>query len=152
MAVRALTEVFEIPHPGSLMYEAFDKKQRTILVPTLGLKREEPAPPPEKPREETAEGLRKLVLEAIREGSGNADLEFDTSRAVLRGGGESHRGRGDVRGTVRGRAREAGLRGGGQPRRRVRRDAAEGVRGTKGVRGRGGRGGGAVGMWLRGRA
>jgi hypothetical protein len=49
MAVRALTEVFEIPHPGSLMYKAFDKKQRTILVPTLGLKREEPVPQPEKP-------------------------------------------------------------------------------------------------------
>jgi hypothetical protein len=40
MAVRALTEVFEIPHPGYLMYKAFDKKQRTILVPTLGLMRE----------------------------------------------------------------------------------------------------------------
>ncbi|MBK9063930.1 MAG: YbjN domain-containing protein [Acidobacteria bacterium] len=76
MAVRALTEVFEIPHPGSLMYKAFDKKHRTILVPTLGLKREEPAPPPEKPREDTVEGLRKLVLEAIREGSGNTDLGF----------------------------------------------------------------------------
>ena len=44
MAVRALTEVFEIAHPGSLMYKAFDKKDRTILVPTLGLKREEPMP------------------------------------------------------------------------------------------------------------
>jgi hypothetical protein len=75
MAVRALTEVFEIPHPGSLMYKAFDKKQRAILVPTLGLKREEPAPPPEKPREDSVEGLRKLVLKAIREGSGNAGLE-----------------------------------------------------------------------------
>ena len=62
MAVRALTEVFEIPHPGSLMYKAFDRKQRTILVPTLGLKREEPAPPPAKPREDTVEELRKLVL------------------------------------------------------------------------------------------
>ncbi len=76
MAVRALTEVFEIPHPGYLMYKAFDRKQRTILVPTLGLKREESAPPPEKPREGTIEGLRKLVLKAIREGSGNADLDF----------------------------------------------------------------------------
>jgi hypothetical protein len=76
MAVRALTEVFEISHPGNLEYKAFDKKQRTILVPTLGLKREEPAPPPEKPREDTVEELRKLVLKAIREGSGNADLEF----------------------------------------------------------------------------
>lgn len=58
------------------MYKAFDKKQRTILVPTLGLKREQSAPPPEKPREDTVEELRKLVLKAIREGSGNADLEF----------------------------------------------------------------------------
>src|ERR1035437_9845462 len=79
MAVRALTEVFEIPHPGNLMYKAFDKKQRTILVPTLGLKREEPAPPPEKSREDTVEELRKLVLKAIREGSANADLELSES-------------------------------------------------------------------------
>jgi hypothetical protein len=79
MAVRALTEVFEIPHPGYLMYKAFDKKERTILVPTLGLKREEPAPPPAKPCEDTVEETRKLVLRAIREGSGNADLEFSES-------------------------------------------------------------------------
>ena len=76
MAVRALTEVFEIPHPGSLTYRAFDKKDRTILVPTLGLKREEPAPPPEKPREDAVQDLRALVLEALREASGNADLGF----------------------------------------------------------------------------
>jgi hypothetical protein len=75
MAVRALTEVFEIPHPGYLMYKAFDKKQRTILVPTLGLKREKPAPPPEKPREDTVVELRKLVLKAIREASGNPKLQ-----------------------------------------------------------------------------
>ncbi len=57
MAVRSLTEVFEIPHPGYLMYKAFDKDQRTILVPTLGLKREEAAPP-EKPRENAVEEFR----------------------------------------------------------------------------------------------
>jgi hypothetical protein len=61
MAVRSLTEVLEIPHPGSLMYKAFDRKQRTILVPPLGLKREESAPPPEKPREDTVGGLRKGI-------------------------------------------------------------------------------------------
>jgi len=82
MAVRALTEVFEIPHPGYLMYKAFDKKQRTILVPNLGLMREEHAPPPAKPREDTVETLRKLVLEAIREGSGIADLELDVDGDV----------------------------------------------------------------------
>src|SRR5664279_1875319 len=75
MAVRALTEVFEIAHPGSLTYKAFDRKQRTILVPTLGLKREEPASPQAKPREDTVEGLRMLVLKAIREGSGSAELD-----------------------------------------------------------------------------
>ena len=79
MAVRALTEFFEILHPGNLEYKAFDKKERTILVPTLGLKREEPEATPVKPREQTIEGLRKLVLEAIREGSGNAALEFSES-------------------------------------------------------------------------
>ena len=77
MAVRALTEVFDIRHPGSLEYKAFDKKQRTILVPTLGLKREESASPPARPREDAVQGLRALVLKAIREGSGNTDLELD---------------------------------------------------------------------------
>ncbi len=75
MAVRALTEVFEIPHPGYLMYKAFDRNKRTILVPTLGLKREEPAPPPGKPPEDTVDGIRKLVLKAIREASGNPKLQ-----------------------------------------------------------------------------
>jgi hypothetical protein len=74
MAVRALTEVFEIPHPGYLMYKAFERDHSTILFPTLGLKRERTAPP-EPPRESTADGVRKLVLEAIRNGSGNRDLE-----------------------------------------------------------------------------
>jgi len=72
MAVRALTEVFEIPHPGYLEYKAFDKKQRTILVPTLGLKREEPEPPRERPSADTVTGLRELALEAIRKGLGDA--------------------------------------------------------------------------------
>lgn len=72
MAVRALTEVFEIPHPGALMYKAFDKRQRTILVPTLGLKHEEPAPPRAMPREDTVEGLR----------SGPSPSRWKTSRAT----------------------------------------------------------------------
>jgi len=37
--------------------------------------------PPEKPREDTVEALRKLVLKAIRDGSGNADLEFSEGGA-----------------------------------------------------------------------
>jgi hypothetical protein len=90
MGVRALTEVFEIPHPGCLEYKAFDKKDRTILVPTLGLKRQEPAPPREKPRANTVKGLRKLVLEAIRKASGDANIELDDEEDVpLRFGTES---------------------------------------------------------------
>jgi hypothetical protein len=67
MAVRALTEVFAIQHPGYLVYKAFDKKERTILVPTLGLKREEPAPAAGKPRKETVAGLRKLTAPFVPE-------------------------------------------------------------------------------------
>jgi hypothetical protein len=77
MAVRTLTEVFGIPHPGYLMYKAFGKKQETILIPTIGLMGEPPARPREKPRADTIQGLRELVRKAIREASGNADLEFD---------------------------------------------------------------------------
>ena len=76
MAVRSLAGVFEIPHPGYLMYKAFDKSKRSILIPTLGLMREPPAPPRETPGANTIEGLRDLVLKAVRKASGNADLEF----------------------------------------------------------------------------
>jgi hypothetical protein len=76
MAVRSLAGVFEIPHPGYLHYKAFDKSKRSILIPTLGLMREPPAPPRETPSANTIEGLRDLVLKAVRKASGNADLEF----------------------------------------------------------------------------
>jgi hypothetical protein len=76
MAVRSLVGVFEIPHPGYLHYKAFDKSKRSILIPTLGLMREPPAPPRETPSANTIEGLRDLVLKAVRKASGNADLEF----------------------------------------------------------------------------
>lgn len=76
MAVRSLAEVLEIPHPGYLHYKAFDKSKRSILIPTLGLMREPPAPPRETPGANTIEELRDLVLKAVRKASGNADLEF----------------------------------------------------------------------------
>ena len=76
MAVRSLVGVFEIPHPGCLHYKAFDKSERSILIPTLGLMREPPAPPRETPSATTIEELRDLVLKAVRKASGNADLEF----------------------------------------------------------------------------
>src|ERR1017187_1629195 len=58
------------------MYKAFDKSKRSILIPTLGLMREPPAPPRETPSATTIEGVRDLVLKAVREASGNAELEF----------------------------------------------------------------------------
>ena len=76
MAVRALAGVLEIPHPGYLHYKAFDKGKRSILIPTLGLMREPPASPLETPSATTIDGLRDLVLKAVRKASGNADLEF----------------------------------------------------------------------------
>jgi hypothetical protein len=76
MAVRSLVGVFEIPHPGYLHYKAFDKSKRSILIPTLGLMCEPPAPPRETPSANTIEGLRDLVLKAVRKASGNADLGF----------------------------------------------------------------------------
>ena len=170
MAVRSLAGVFEIPHPGYLHYKAFDKSKRSILIPTLGLMREPPAPPRETPGANTIEGLRDLVLKAVRKASGNADLEFTEDgdlplrfgsaavlvrvlddppcvrvfspvlenveaddrlvespqraefrgalRAVLRGGRERLRGRGDVRCAICRRARGERLLAAGQPRRR----------------------------------
>ncbi len=72
MAVRSLAGVF-----------AFDKSKRFILIPTLGLMCEPPAPPREAPSPNTIEGLRDLVLKAVRNASGNADLEFTEDGDLL---------------------------------------------------------------------
>lgn len=74
MAVRSLAEVFEIAHPGYLHYKAFDKSQRSILIPTLGLKCESSEPPRKELSADTVKGLRELVLKAVRKASGNAGL------------------------------------------------------------------------------
>ena len=77
MAVRTLTEVHGIVHPGSLDYDAFELDRGEILLPTLGLKRRRPAPRPRKSPAETAERVREQVLEAIRDALGISETGFD---------------------------------------------------------------------------
>ncbi len=40
LAVRTLREVYDVTHPGSLQYQAFDADGRELVLPMLGLKRE----------------------------------------------------------------------------------------------------------------
>jgi len=40
LAVRTLSEILRVPHPGSLQYLAFDDDNQEILLPELGLKLE----------------------------------------------------------------------------------------------------------------
>ncbi len=75
MGVATLADVFEIPHPGLLTYKAFDRSGLPILVPTLGLKREAPAPVKEATPKETAASLKARVLAAIRKASGKPGLK-----------------------------------------------------------------------------
>ncbi|MEO8681582.1 MAG: hypothetical protein ABI665_21225 [Vicinamibacterales bacterium] len=87
MAVRALIDVFDIPHPGFLDDQAFDRSKRAILIPTLGLMRRLPAPPPAKPPVDTVERVRGLMLDAIRKAAGDSTLEFqDDGHLALRFG------------------------------------------------------------------
>jgi hypothetical protein len=83
LAVRTLTEVLGIPHPGFLKYKAFDRNHQSILIPTLGLMRCPPAPRQEKPPADTVGEVRVLLLEAIRKASGIPDLEFSDENNLL---------------------------------------------------------------------
>ena len=62
-------------HPGNLEYKSFDRRGRSILIPTLHLKREEDAIPKKKSDAESVADIRALVLAAIRKGSGDADVK-----------------------------------------------------------------------------
>ena len=87
LAVRTLTEVLGISHPGQLHYDASDANRRSILLPTLGLMRRPSAPVQAKSLADTIERIRERVLDAIREASGDADLAFDEEwRIALRFG------------------------------------------------------------------
>ncbi len=71
LAVRTLADVLDVTHPGSLKYKSFDRNGQSIVIPTLGLKREAVAPPKRSPGAESVAGVRALVLAAIRKGSGD---------------------------------------------------------------------------------
>ena len=77
LAVRTLTEVHGITHPGSLEYEAFQPRRGDLPLPALGLTRRRPAPPPGEPPPGEADRIRGLVREALRNASGCSDLDFD---------------------------------------------------------------------------
>ncbi|MEP7311491.1 MAG: YbjN domain-containing protein [Pseudomonadota bacterium] len=77
MAVRTLADVYDIPHPAFLDYQAFDKDKRQILLPHLGLKRRPSAPVPTKVAVKTAKPVREQLLRTIREVSSITDLEYD---------------------------------------------------------------------------
>ena len=65
LAIRTLTEVLEIPHPGFLDYKAFDANGSVILIPTLGLMRRAPsAKPPKGPT--AVKEMREGVMKALR--------------------------------------------------------------------------------------
>jgi hypothetical protein len=71
LAIRTLAEIFRVPHPGFLDYEAFDE-QGPLDLSHLGLKLHQ-----ETAREGDPNRVRKRLLETLREVTGFADLEYD---------------------------------------------------------------------------
>ncbi len=73
LAVRALTQVFEVSHPDQLEYDAFDTMGDQISFPGLCRRR---AQRPSSAAESESSSAQEL-LAAIREVTGFDDLEFD---------------------------------------------------------------------------
>jgi len=71
LAVKTLSLVHRIPHPGYLEYEAFDSDGNSIPIPDLGLKRmtRYASPDPQK--------MRQALLTTIREFTGLSKLDYD---------------------------------------------------------------------------
>ncbi len=71
LAVKTLSLVHRIPHPGYLEYEAFDSDGNSIPIPDLGLKRmtRYATPDPQK--------MRQTLLSTIREFTRLSDLNYD---------------------------------------------------------------------------
>ena len=70
LAVRTLSEILRVPHPGSLQYLAFDDDNQEILLPELGLKLEILT-------EEAEEDVSTLLLDTLKESTGISDLSYD---------------------------------------------------------------------------
>jgi hypothetical protein len=78
LAVTTLRDLFQIPYPARLDYDAFDETGKPILIPTLAMVRRKARDESTKSTgssAETAETLRSKVLQTIRNGSGNPDLD-----------------------------------------------------------------------------
>ncbi len=84
LAVRTLTEVFRIAHPEHLEYRSFqDPGGKEVILPSLGISRVRPRAS----RGQTYRGARAAVLRAIREASGQNDLEMnDAGRITVQRG------------------------------------------------------------------
>ena len=72
LAVRTLSEVLRVPHPGFMQYAAFNADMKAIALPELGLMLEKPAPKIRKPP-----NLSKLLLATLKKTTGISDLTFD---------------------------------------------------------------------------
>lgn len=75
MAVRTLSEILRVPHPGFLQYQAIDDaggEWEAIELPELGLKLEKSTP-----KVDSQEDLSQLLLTTLKETSGISDLSFD---------------------------------------------------------------------------
>lgn len=84
LAVTTLREIYGIPHPSFLVYTAFERGGRALLLPTLRVGR---APEPERPGEDAeatrltasgGEGLKAAVLAVLRSFTRIEDLAPDS--------------------------------------------------------------------------
>ncbi len=71
LAVKTLSLVHRIPHPGYLEYEAFDSDGNSIPIPDLGLKRMTRYASPD------PQTMRQTLLSSIREFTRLNDLSYD---------------------------------------------------------------------------
>jgi len=76
-AVRTLRDVFQVPFPARLDYQAFEKGGAAVLVPTLELVHRRPAPAKGEAAPEDFEAVRHRVLAAIRKAGDLPQLGFD---------------------------------------------------------------------------
>jgi len=72
IAVRTLHQVLGVPHPGFLEYEAFDTEGRRLSFAGLGLRKVK-----KKAKPKSSTNPSELLLPAMRQITGIADLEYD---------------------------------------------------------------------------
>lgn len=83
-AVKTLSQVLRVPHPGSLQYQAFDDLGEAIALPELGLKLEKQVTP-----EQECKKVAEQLLVAIRDYTDVNDLDFDQDGDIAIGYGSA---------------------------------------------------------------